>query len=97
MKKIYKIFLVATLLTSLTFTQSMQRIQAQEEENIPTATQEEEKNEEIKEEIQEEPAKTLSEQVENEPTYSFGTLLLAILIPCLLIIIAYLIFKFVKF
>jgi len=96
MKKIYKVFLAIILLLFIFIILPKVETKAQEE-NTPNITQEEKENKEDNEEGAKEPTKTISEQTQNESTYSFGTILLAILIPCTLIIIAYLIFKFVKF
>ena len=93
MKKIYKVFLIVGVSLFIFLVSPRIEIKAQKEESIPTTVQEEE----LEEKTEEETAKTLESQVQNESTYSLGTILLAILIPCILVIIAYLIFKFVKF
>ncbi|HQA99099.1 MAG TPA: hypothetical protein PLG10_02595 [Candidatus Dojkabacteria bacterium] len=97
MKKIYKVFLIVGVSLFIFLASPTIETRAHEEENIPTATQQEETEDAIEEKTEKETVKTLESQTQNEPSYSFGTLLLAILIPCILIIIAYLIFKFVKF
>ena len=65
-----------------------------QEETIESVEEEETQEEESKETEEKEEEKTVEEVA---PRHSFGTILLAILIPSVLIIIAYLIFKFVKF
>ncbi len=97
---------IKTFLTVLVFIVitgfSGKYIYAQEEEAKPSqeetieSVEEEETQEEVENQETEEKEedKTL---VEVAPRHSFGTILLAILIPSVLIIIAYLIFKFVKF
>lgn len=92
------IFLLTTTFTGtyvhahedLDLVQPSKEIQTEEEteENTQAEQKEEQKEEEKKE---------TTKVTSKAPEYSFGTLLLAILIPSILIVIAYLIFKFVKF
>lgn len=72
----------------LDLVQPSKEIQTEEKQEEEKETKEEEKQEEKKESVR---------VVSKTPEYSFGTILLAILIPSILIVIAYLIFKFVKF
>lgn len=68
-------------------------IQLDQEETIESVKEVE--NQETEEQ---EDTKTVETKEQTEvPQFPFGTILLAILIPSILIIIAYLIFKFVKF
>ena len=101
MEKKYKKSLTIVLLLFLFFSFSFKVVQAEEELDTTKTTEEEVvdvEEEKTKEKVEvEKPIKTLSEQREIDSPYSLGTLLLAILIPSVLIIIAYLIFKFVKF
>ncbi len=100
MEKKYKKSLTIVLLLFLFFSFSFKVVQAEELDTTETTEEEvievEEEKTEEKVEV-EKSVKTLSEQREIDSPYSLGTLLLAILIPSVLIIIAYLIFKFVKF
>ena len=90
-----KIFL--TILTLIVMTISpIKYTYAQEEEAKPSQEETIESVEE--EETQKEDKETEKKEEEVGVTpHPFGTVLLAILIPAFLIIIAYLIFKFVKF
>lgn len=90
---------VLFLLTTLTTVRAQDTTDlTQEDSTTETVIQTEDSElvEENTEEVREEESRELPQQVE-KTRYSPVTILLAILIPCLLIGLAYLIFKFVKF
>lgn len=80
------------------YTYAQEEAKPSQEETIESVEEEETLEEESKETEEKEEEKTVETKEQTEvPQFPFGTILLAILIPSILIIIAYLIFKFVKF
>jgi len=101
--KLYKSIFTTFLLILLLQLFPLSNTKAQETEEQPTLYLEQ--NEETLEKesetvVEEKPTTANTSSQKNlitSPTYSFGTILLAILIPCLFLVLAYLIFKLVKF
>jgi len=101
--KLKKSILTTSLLLLLLQLAPFSITKAQEPEDQPILyleqnLEEEEKKSEPNVEQKDTTANTSSqENVNISPSYSFGTILFAILIPCLFLVLAYLIFKLVKF
>jgi len=100
--KTLKILITFIVLLSF-FTSPIPQTFAQdnEEVTVDTLVEEEEKGEEkdSTEEIIEEEKETTQKALleEAQPRYTWGTILLAVLIPLIFVILIYLIFKFFKF
>lgn len=105
MKILKTLTTIIVLLSFFTFPISQTFAQDNEKAPVDTLVEEEEKGEEkdsteeIIEESETEERGTLQEtlQEEAQPRYTWGTVLLAILIPLIFVILVYLIFKFFKF
>ena len=95
---ILKILTTIVVLFSISIT-PVHRSFAQEEDSPAIELETEEVNEEEVTEEKESLKDVLEqeEEIQSQPKYSLGTLLLAILIPCIFVILIYLIFKFFKF
>lgn len=95
--KIFLTILTLIVMTSspIKYTYAQEEAKPSQEETIESVEEEETQEEVENQETEEKEEEKTVEEV--APRHSFGTILLAILIPSVLIIIAYLIFKFVKF
>lgn len=100
--KLYKSLFTTFFLLLLLQLVPLSHTKAQELEEQPILYLEQNEEEvEVTESEEEEISTTdtvsLQENLTIAPTYSFTTILFAILIPCLFLVLAYLIFKLVKF